>query len=149
MLSILWYRKRSVAHVAPLSAYGNGQSVAAGVGDETSAPVQQDTLELLWVQVTSLQKRDWMETAVTRPYIYFDEILVKSMQHALPKIIIPRHNPRTETSPGDVYPCPSVTFRLFGTADAPEDCGLPPSRAVERCKWRLVVPAVRRDGGQQ
>jgi nuclear cap-binding protein subunit 1 len=129
---------RSTAHVSPLSVYTEVKLVGDAA---SSAPAQQDALELLWAQVTSLQRRDWKENAVVRPYIYFDEILVKSMQHSLPEIPIPAHKERTESA-GDLYPAPSVAFRLFGTADAPEDCALPPSRAVERYLYETTVREV-------
>ena len=50
----------------------------------TDTPEQLDSLELTWAQVSGLQKREWKETAITRPYIYFDDVLVTSSQHEFP-----------------------------------------------------------------
>lgn len=94
---------------------------------------QQDTLELLWMQVGGLQKREWKETAVRRPYISFDDILVTSMQHELPAVVVPPHVASGRDGVrACVYPYPEVSFRLFGLANIPEDCQLPPSRTIER-----------------
>lgn len=104
-----------------------------GAADEV--PKQEDTLELKWLQVSSLQKREWVEATINRPYIPHCDVLAEALQHSLPPIVIPAHEP------GRIYPTPSITFRLFQTADVPkEGAPLPPSRTAERgiCEGTVI-----------
>ncbi|VDM69525.1 unnamed protein product, partial [Strongylus vulgaris] len=88
---------------------------------------QEDYLDCLMAQVTSLKNNDWKEKQIARHYVAFDAALQDALQHNLPSFSPPIH------SEGANYPLPMVVFRLFDYADCPEDgTVLPGAHSIER-----------------
>lgn len=100
-------------------------------GPTATVPPQLDALTTIWNQVSGLAAQQWVEEAIPRPYIAFDDTLVEAMQHTLPPISVPPHaagSAGSETREADKYPLPRVAFRLFG--DNVEK--LPPASSIDR-----------------
>ncbi|VDM48415.1 unnamed protein product [Toxocara canis] len=88
---------------------------------------QEEYLECLWAQVQKLQEDDWKETHLKRYYVAFDGALAEAIQHNISSLSVPPH------SPHNVYPLPSVIFRLFDYADCPDEGPLlPGAHSIER-----------------
>ncbi|KAM6364389.1 LOW QUALITY PROTEIN: nuclear cap-binding protein subunit 1-like [Pluvialis apricaria] len=87
---------------------------------------QEEYLDCLWSQIQKFKKDHWQERHILRPYLAFDSILCKALQHNLPPFTPPPH---TENS---VYPMPRVIFWMFDYTDDPEGPVMPGSHSVER-----------------
>lgn len=87
---------------------------------------QEESLDSLWAQICKLRSDKWVERHITRPYLAFDGVLCEALQHNLPPLPPPVHRP------DDVYPFPSVVFRLFDYTDCPEGPVLPGAHSIER-----------------
>ncbi|XP_030377161.1 nuclear cap-binding protein subunit 1-like [Scaptodrosophila lebanonensis] len=117
----LYMERRSNAHGALLSVW---TTTAATM--DTSQP---EYLDLLWQQVLKLQSNNWMEQMLTRPYLTFDERLTEALQHNLPPLRAPAHEPNCK------YNAPLVTFHLFessGGDGAQVAPNLPDLLSIER-----------------
>uniref|UniRef100_A0A914ZX30 Nuclear cap-binding protein subunit 1 n=2 Tax=Parascaris univalens TaxID=6257 RepID=A0A914ZX30_PARUN len=88
---------------------------------------QEEYLDCLWAQIGKLQADSWKETHLKRYYVAFDGTLAGAMQHDMSDFSVPAH------SPENVYPLPSVIFRLFDYADCPDEGPLlPGAHSIER-----------------
>lgn len=88
---------------------------------------QEEGLDCLWAQVCKLRSEKWLERHLVRPYLAFDGVLCEALQHNLPPLAPPPHQPHF------AYPFPHVVFRLFDYTDCPEShLPLPGSHAIER-----------------
>ncbi|KAI1301384.1 Nuclear cap-binding protein subunit 1 [Halotydeus destructor] len=87
---------------------------------------QEEYLDCLWTQIQKLRSDSWIERQIVRPYAKFEMILKESMEHNLPQITIPAHDPSV------VYPYPRVVFRFFDYTDCPDGPVLPGPHSIER-----------------
>uniref|UniRef100_F1KWN5 Nuclear cap-binding protein subunit 1 n=1 Tax=Ascaris suum TaxID=6253 RepID=F1KWN5_ASCSU len=88
---------------------------------------QEEYLDCLWAQIRKLQADSWKETHLKRYYVAFDGTLAGAVQHNISNFSAPAH------SPDNVYPLPSVVFRLFDYADCPDEGPLlPGAHSIER-----------------
>ncbi|KAK8761893.1 hypothetical protein V5799_026844 [Amblyomma americanum] len=87
---------------------------------------QEEGLDCLWAQVSKLRSEKWVERHLVRPYLAFDGVLCEALQHNLPNLSPPPHQPHFS------YPFPTVVFRLFDYTDCPEGPLLPGSHSIER-----------------
>lgn len=87
---------------------------------------QEEYLECLWAQISKLRADKWVELHIHRPYLAFDSVLCEALQHNLPSIQMPPHEPSI------VYPLPRVIFRLFDYTDCPDGPVLPGAHSIER-----------------
>ena len=71
-------------------------------------------MDCLWAQIKHLQRNNWSEKQIARPYAAFDGTLADALQHTLPTIIPPSHHEDA------VYPLPRVVFRMFDYTDVPD-----------------------------
>ncbi|EDW03546.1 nuclear cap-binding protein subunit 1 [Drosophila grimshawi] len=74
---------------------------------------QHEYLQLLWQQILQLQRDNWTEQHLQRPYLTFDETLCTALQHRLPDLELPPDE-RALNLP---YPRPWLIFRLFKVSD--------------------------------
>ncbi|KAH7962233.1 hypothetical protein HPB52_014949 [Rhipicephalus sanguineus] len=94
---------------------------------QAEAPhAQEEGLDCLWAQVSKLRSEKWVERHLVRPYLAFDGVLCEALQHNLPSLPPPPHQPHY------IYPFPMVVFRLFDYTDCPEGPVLPGSHSIER-----------------
>ncbi|XP_065672439.1 nuclear cap-binding protein subunit 1 isoform X2 [Hydra vulgaris] len=98
---------------------------------------QEEYLDCLWEQIKTMKDDDWQEKHIRRPYQAFHNVLCKALPHPIPFFDVPPH---TEIS---IYPLPSVIFRMFDYADAPEEKPIPGAHAIERYLveesiWRII-----------
>ncbi|XP_062517067.1 nuclear cap-binding protein subunit 1-like isoform X2 [Corticium candelabrum] len=107
--------KRSKDHVEGLRVW------------RTDEPLPQiDYLDSLWAQIKNMQKDDWKERFIPRPYVGFDSVLREALQHTLPPVYPPPHDESL------LYPLPKVVFRLFDRSDIAEGPSLPTADSIDR-----------------
>lgn len=99
---------------------------ALKVWSQDSPHPQEEYLDCLWAQVRKLRQDNWVEKHIPRPYLAFDSILCEALQHNLPTLLPPPHDPSYE------YPMPWVVFRMFDYTDCPEGPILPGAHSIER-----------------
>lgn len=87
---------------------------------------QEEYLDSLWAQITKLKGDKWIVRHLPNYIDSFDSILSEALQHNLPTISIPPHEPST------VYPYPRVVFRFFDYTDCADGPVLPGSHSIER-----------------
>lgn len=87
---------------------------------------QEEYLDSLWVQICNLRNEKWIDQHIYRPYLNFDSALIEALQHNLPPLKPPQHEPE------NVYPLPQVIFRLFDYTDCPDNTLLPGTQSIER-----------------
>eukprot|EP00124_Ichthyophonus_hoferi_P000500 Ihof_evm30s18 gene=Ihof_evmTU30s18 len=98
------------------------------VENSVNALPQEENLDALWQMIRNMEKKDWQEDAIMRPYKAFVSELSAAMQHTLPDIKIPDHNPGSS-----VYPLPQILFRLWDPVDIPQtEPSLPAADQIER-----------------
>ena len=83
-------------------------------------------MDCFWAQISKLRSDKWVERHIYRPYLAFDSSLCEALQHTLPQIKPPLHEPN------HVYPYPNVVFRLFDYTDCPDGPVLPGAHSIER-----------------
>lgn len=71
-------------------------------------------MDCMWAQIKHLQRNNWTEKQIMRPYVAFDSTLSDALQHTLPTIIPPSHHEDA------LYPLPRVVFRMFDYTDVPD-----------------------------
>ncbi|KAH8262887.1 hypothetical protein KR044_001705, partial [Drosophila immigrans] len=89
---------------------------------------QQEYLELLWQQLLRLERNNWIEQQLLRPYVAFDDRLSTALQHALPALQLPPQQVASKLR----YPKPRLVFRLFELSDSPTHLRLPEELDIER-----------------
>jgi nuclear cap-binding protein subunit 1 len=109
------HRRRNKDHVDGLRVWRVDEPLA-----------QRDYLESLWDQIKHMQKDDWKEKFLSRPYVAFDSVLREALQHTLPPIYPPPHDENCH------YPAPQVVFRLFDRSDIADGPSLPATDSIER-----------------
>uniref|UniRef100_A0A7E4VBE2 Nuclear cap-binding protein subunit 1 n=1 Tax=Panagrellus redivivus TaxID=6233 RepID=A0A7E4VBE2_PANRE len=93
-------------------------------GDKT---VQEDYIDCLWGQIRNLQRDNWNEQHIVRVDMAYKVVLSGAQKHALPEVVIPAFDDKTE------YPLPRVVFRLFSAEDVVGgENPLPDANSIER-----------------
>ncbi|CAJ0571563.1 unnamed protein product, partial [Mesorhabditis spiculigera] len=87
---------------------------------------QEDYLDSLWAQMTTLREAGWKEQFIGRHYIAFDDRLQDALQHNLPTFNPPPHSTARN------YPSPWIVFRLFDYTHCPPGPVLPGAHSIER-----------------
>ena len=97
------------------------------VFDSDTPHPQEDYLDSLWSQVSTLRAEKWSDQFIVRVYHSFSGSLSEAVTHNIPEFTVPSHEATF------VYPYPRAVFRLFDFTDLPEDMPtLPATNSIQR-----------------
>lgn len=101
--------------------------VSLRVFDSDTPHAQEDSLDSLWSQISTLRAEKWSDQFIGRIYHSFSGTLSEAVTHNIPEFTVPSHENNF------VYPYPRVIFRLFDYTDVPDEMPtLPASNSIQR-----------------